>query len=279
MTVSFGVVDSPGMGLANTSGVGVARTGYIDVGGYVNAGSPYSSTPTVIVLTIEAYNWHSGLDNSFTISAPGWTVLLDPNTNQTHTRIGFNGGKTAVGLLWRYYPSGLPIAGSELLTVSVGAAWTFGDYLTGWPEMRFIFDRSLNAVAKPKFDTPYMWLQHQHGGATMPAGTYTPGMVPDPGAEGVVVARSIAMSPVSGSGIPGLVNGNNWDGRSIVQWVNRTTTPLPVMPSFNSSLARIGGYWGYSVRGVPERHGGAYQFRRGHRAHIAGATGVSIQGR
>lgn len=260
MTVSWGVSETNFGGVHAPGGV-ASFTYNLDVGTAVNTGSP--GPGVVVVLTIMGYNYHSGLDNTVTVSAPGWNVVLDPMVIQDHWRIEFNGGKACVALLWRRYPGALPIVGAESVSVTVGRAWTFGDNLTGWPEWRAIWDRSLNAVADPKFATPNYYRAGLNGGATMPATNVTPGMPPDPGADGVVIARSAWLANVLPSGTPTFAGGagGNFSGRSAVRSLNRTTTAVSVMPSFlgggggaSAVGARLAAWWGYSVRGVPADH-------------------------
>ena len=64
-----------------------------------------------------------------------------------------------------------------------------------------------------------------------------------------------------------LPNGGTWIIAEVVAPPIDELDPLP-----------NGGTW-IIAQADPPRGGGAYQFRRGRRAHIAGARGVSIQGR
>lgn len=66
-----------------------------------------------------------------------------------------------------------------------------------------------------------------------------------------------------------LPNGGTWIIAEVVAPPIDELDPLP-----------NGGTWIIAQADVEVKcGGGAYQFRRGRRAHIAGATGVSIQGR
>lgn len=241
-----------GSGYYPSSSSGPASTTF-DVGSI--CGGP-TSDPTVLVLDCAGYNWHSWLDQDIALTAPGWTQLVDPQAEVTTTRFTFNGGKSTIGLWWRRYPNGLPSPGAELLTLDVEAAWTFGDFLTGWPSIEFGFQKLTGAVANPKFAT---LIKASTASGSPLNGTITPGIPPDPGSDGIVMAlgaSSGTMTATNATGTPAFTGGSQTSsGMLDLSRLYRTTSAVSAMGTFSASTARCALIAPFSVRGVPERHG------------------------
>lgn len=214
-----------------------------------------TSDPTVLVLDCAGYNYHSGLNQDIALTAPGWTELVDPQTEVTITRFTFNGGRSTIGLWWRRYPNGLPSPGAEVLTLSVEAAWTFGDLLTSWPQIQFGFQKITGAVANPKFAT---LIKASTASGSPLNGTIAPGIPPDPGADGVVMALGASsgfLSATNATGTP-LFTGGSQGSMLSLSLLYRTTSAVSAMGTFSASIARCALIAPFSVRGVPERRRG-----------------------